>query len=49
MPLWEGRFSKGIEPYITFRIKKEYDREFLDEIKEFLAECKVSNELKGKE
>ena len=43
------RFSKGIEPYITFRIKKEYDREFLDEIKEFLTECKVSNDMKGKE
>ena len=34
-------FSKGIEPYITLRIKKDSDRVFLDEIKDFLKECKL--------
>ncbi|MBP3256261.1 MAG: transcription-repair coupling factor [Clostridia bacterium] len=39
-------FSKGIEPYITYKIKKDSDRIFLDEIKNFLNECKLN---KGEE
>ena len=35
------QFSKGIEPYITLKIKKDSDRIFLDEIKTFLTECKI--------
>ena len=34
-------FSKGIDPYITLKVKKDSDRIFLDEIKNFLVECKL--------
>lgn len=35
------KFSQGVEPYVTLGIKKASDKEFLNEIEEYLRSWKV--------